>query len=370
MRIGIYNPRAGFSRSGGTETFLREMMKRLQDDHEVVLYCGAGDLLEEVRDLSVTVRQVPLLKKESRLNNAIASRTPVLPAEIESLSMYANARREGIFGEMNTDVDVLSTHYYLDNLLVSRTAPIPTLFRFPGIKQPSIRWKTMARLATPDAYLSNSEATAARLREWLGLEVDGTVHAGVDLEQFGPEADPAFKCDRASVLFVGRLDEGKGLFDLLKAQSQLGDATRLYLVGSGTLEDDLRESADTLGIADDVEFVGAVPHDEIHRYYAAADIFCLPSYHEGFPIVNMEALASGCALVSTQIDSIEEQVTDGETGLLVAPGDVDALANALRRVATDRDMRQRLVENGLERAEAFGWAEQAEKMSEYYECVR
>jgi len=367
MKIGIYNPRVATARAGGTETFLREMVKRLQDDHDIVLYCGAGELLDEVDDLSVEIAQIPFASKESRLNRLLSRWTPVLPAEVESVSMYTNARRKGIFSDIDDRVDVLSTHYYLDNVLVSRRVSVPTLFRFPGIKHPSIRWKAMHRFAMSDTYLANSEATADRLRQWLDLAVDGTVYAGVDLNQFTPEATPAFEDDRVSILFVGRLDNGKGLEDLLEAQSRLGDSCRLYLVGSGTLEEVLRTRARDLGIEDAVEFIGAVPHDEVHEYYAAADIFCLPSYHEGFPVVNMEAIASGCALVSTQIDSIREQVTEGEDAILVDPGDVDALTSALERLVKDNKTRQRIAANGLETAKKYSWESQAKEMERFYE---
>jgi glycosyltransferase involved in cell wall biosynthesis len=369
MRIGIYNPRVGFSRAGGTETFLREMMRRLQDNYEIHLYCGEDELLKEVQDLDIEITTIPVWKKESRRNELLAENTPLLPAEVESISMYWHARRHGVFDRLSNEVDVLSTHYYLDNLLVSRSTPVPTLFRFPGIKHPSVRWRTMAKFASPNCYLSNSQATAERLREWLDLDVDGTVYAGVDLDQFSPDTDPAFTSDRVSILFVGRLDDGKGLNDLLDAYARITDEAALYLVGSGVLEDDLRTRARELGIKDSVTFVGAVAHNEIQRYYAAADVFCLPSYHEGFPVVNMEALASGCALVTTRLDAIEEQVTDGEQALLFEPGDVDGLVDALGRAVRDEGLRDRLAENGLERSKAFGWDEQAKQMREFYEHV-
>lgn len=366
MRVGIYNARVGFSLTGGTETFLREMIDRIQDEHEIILYCGAGDLLEEVRDFDITIKQIPLKKKESRVNFLLSRATPIIPAEIESLTMYWNARRLGVFQRIAEEVDVLSTHYYLDNLLVSRSVDVPTVFRFPGIKQPSVRWKAMARLAEPDLYLANSQATAQRLRRWLDLEVEGTVYAGVDIEQFSIDTDPTFKCDRPVILFVGRLDEGKGLHDLLKAKSRIGERAQLVLVGSGTIEGDLRAKAQSLGIQDDVVFVGSIPHDEIHHYYSSADIFCLPSYHEGFPIVNMEALASGCAVVSTNIDSIEEQLDDGKNALLVQPGDIDGITDAFERLLDEPCLKDRLIENGLERATELSWDQQAAMMLDYY----
>lgn len=367
MKIGIYNPRVAIARAGGTETFLREMIKRLQDKHEITLYCGAGQPLDEVRSLSVDRVRIPFTEKETRLNRTLSSLTPMLPAEVESLTMYANAQRRGILNAINNRVDVLSTHYYLDSLLISRAVSVPTLFRFPGIKQPSVRWKAMQKFSDTDTYVANSEATAHRLRRWLDLNVDGTVYAGVDLDQFTPDGPAMFEDDTASILFVGRIDEGKGLRDLIEAQSRLGDVTRLYLVGQGTIESELRWLVQQYDIENVVQFLGAVPHSEIQEYYTAADIFCLPSYHEGFPVVNMEAMASGCAVVSTQIDSIREQITNGENGLLVEPGDIDGLTTALRRVATDTDLRTRLAEAGLRTAPKFSWASQAAEMEAMYE---
>ncbi|MFB6077360.1 MAG: glycosyltransferase family 4 protein [Halarchaeum sp.] len=367
MRIGIYSPRAGFSRAGGTETFLREMMKRLHDEHELVLYCGAGDLLDEVRELDVDVRQIALWAKESRRNALVADNTPVLPAEVESLSMYWHARRRDVFDRMADEVDVLSTHYYLDNLLASRAAPVPSVFHFPGIEDRSVRWRAMSRFATTASYLANSESTADRVREWLNLDIDGVVYPGVDLTQFRPDIEPAFEDERVAVLYVGRLDDGKGLFDLLEAQARLGTRTRLYLVGDGTLEGDLRRRADELGIEDDVRFVGAVDHEDVARYYTAADIFCLPSYHESFGMVNVEAMACGTPVVSTRIDAIEEYLDDGENGALVDPGDVAALTDALERLAESPELRDRLAANALDAASEFDWDVQADRLARCYE---
>lgn len=367
MKIGIYNPRVGVSDAGGTETFLREMMRRLQYNHEVVLYCGDGELITQVEDLSIDIRPITFTRKESRFNAILARWTPLLPAEVESLSMYWNAKRSGVFDEIDDHVDVLSTHYYLDNLLVSRSVTTPTLFRFPGIKQPSVRWKVMAKFADPDTYLANSEATATRLRNWLGLDTDGTVYAGVNKEQFASDVDPAFEDNRVAILFVGRLDEGKGLGELVEAQSRLTKTTRLYLVGDGTLRSNLESDINDRGLDESIRFVGPVPHDEIQRYYAAADIFCLPSHHESLGLVNLEAMAAGTPVVTTRIDAIEEYISNGENGVLVPPGDVRALTDALDQLAGDPDLRTRLAASGRATASQFSWSSQARKIETFYE---
>lgn len=367
MRIGIYNPRVGVAESGGTETFLREMLKRISPDHEVVLYTGTGELHGELDALDIEIRQFPIWIKEGRKNQLVAGKTPILPAEIESISMYSSLRQAGEFAAMAEDVDVLSTHYYLDNVLASRTAPVPTLFRYPGIKDLSIRWRFMARMARPDLYLANSGSTYARSRDWLDIEPCGTVYAGVDVNQFSPHAEPFFYSEVPVVLYVGRLDEGKGLDDLLWAFDRLDTEAELHLVGEGTLKSELEATAQNLGVDDSVVFPGAVPHSDIHRYYAAADVFCLPSYHEGFPVVNMEAMASGLAVVSTTIEAVQDQIDDNEHGLLVDPGDVSALTKALDEVLTDPDLRERLGSAGRKRSEEqFTWEIQATRMVEYY----
>lgn len=370
MKIGIYNPRVGIASAGGTETFLREIMKRLQYDHEIVLYCGAGDVIAQVGDLSIDIRPIPCIFKESRINSTLTRWTPLLPAEVESFSMYWNAKYSGIFAEIDDEIDVLSTHYYLDNLLVSRSVEIPTLFRFPGIKNPSPRWKMMAEFADPDTNLANSEATAARVQDWLDIEIDGIVYAGVNEEQFVSHVEPAFDDDRVAVLFVGRLDNGKGLYELLEAQTRLDKTTRLYLVGDGTLMSDLRNEVDDRNISESVKFIGSVSHDEIQNYYAAADIFCLPSYHESLGIVNLEAMAAGTPVVTTRIDAIEEYIKDGENGLLIPPGDADALTQALSRLANCPDLRSKLAAAGRTTATRFSWSSQAEKMEMFYKRTK
>jgi glycosyltransferase involved in cell wall biosynthesis len=370
MRIGIYNPAVGTRYAGGTETFLREMIRRLAQTHDVILYTGSGTLVPELVDSPVTVRQFPFLDKSRRLTGLLRTATAdqLLSAEVESLSLFAGthlARRIAA-----DDLDVLSTHYYLDNLLISRAVDVPTLFRFPGIRKPSIRWRVMARHADPTLYVSNSETTAGRVDEWLDIEVDGTVYAGVDTDRFSPTVEPAIETETFTALFVGRLDPGKGLFELLDAVAEVRQRTdtELLFVGDGILRSDLESRAEELGICGSTTFVGEVKHGEIHRYYASCDAFVLPSEHEGFPVVNIEAMASGKPVVSTYIPAVEEQITDGEDGLLVDVGDVKALAAAIKRLATDRELCNRLGDAARRKAvESFTWEVQAERMVELYE---
>jgi len=361
MDIGIYSPRVGFATSGGTETVVRELTKQMAKRHDVTLYTGVGKLLPEVERLDAEVVQVECLRKEDRLNERLTSLTPFLSAEIESVSMYRHARSSDVFDRLEGE-DVISTHYYLDNILLSRTLDVPNLFHIPGIRNPSIRWRAMARFASPDAYLATSEDTRQRSQEWLGIDVDGIVYPAVDREQFNPDATPAFEVDQPVVLFVGRLQEGKGVPDLLEAFDRLDTDAVLFVVGDGPKKSDFEAKANELGIGDAVEFTGPVPHQEIHGYFAASDVFCLPSYHEGFPVVNLEALASRKPIVSTSIDAIAEQVEDGTNGYLVTPGDIEGLAGALDRLLADPQRREAFGTESWSRSEQFTWDRQARKL--------
>ena len=100
------------------------------------------------------------------------------------------------------------------------------------------------------------------------------------------------------------------------------------------------------GLAGVVRFVGAVGQDELPEWYAWADIFCLPSFAEGLPVVLMEALLQGLAVVTTPIAGIPELVVDGRTGVLVPPGRVTPLADAIALLAGDPERRSRLGSAG------------------------
>ncbi len=356
----------GTSESGGTEAFLRTIVPYLAREHDITLYLGDGEFLDEVSNMNVTHFPIHFNAKENRTNRLISKYTPIIPAEIESVTMAINAHRSGVFEHMNREMDVVSTHYYLDNLLVSKQTITPTLFRFPGIKRPSIRWKAMVRLADTDTYVANSQSTALRVNKWLGIQPDGIVYPGIDLEQFSPDVEPAFNEDNFVILFVGRLDTGKGVGDLIDAHAKLPTDTSLYIVGDGTHRTQFEKRVNHHGIENRVTFVGAVPHDEIHHYYTAADVFCLPSYHESFGMVNMEAIACGVPVVSTKIDAIQEQITDGHNGLLINPGDVKALAGAIKKLYESPDLRKKLANTAQKSVKQFAWSSQAEQLTKLY----
>jgi glycosyltransferase involved in cell wall biosynthesis len=181
------------------------------------------------------------------------------------------------------------------------------------------------------------------------------VRCGVDPQQFRPQEAAAGAPEGGNgpvrVLAVGRLVGGKGfalLLDALHALVQRGRDVALTLVGDGPSRERLHAQAARLGLADRVEWVGALGQDEIRERYARADVFCLPSFAEGVPVVLMEAMAMAVPVVATRIAGIPELVEDGASGLLVTPGRADELADALGALVDDAGLRARLGAAGRE----------------------
>ena len=164
---------------------------------------------------------------------------------------------------------------------------------------------------------------------WSKLHV---VRTGVDCELFTPNGRSARP---GRVLTVARLVRGKGLDVLLDALHLLErrdiDA-ELIIAGEGPDRARLEQRVGELALEDRVQLTGAVGQDRIRELYAEAQVFCLPSFSEGVPVVLMEAMAMGVPVVATRITGVPELVDEGRSGLLVPPGRPDALADSLARV--------------------------------------
>lgn len=207
-----------------------------------------------------------------------------------------------------------------------------------------------------------------------GYPADRTiVHSiGVDVKEFEPPS--AQRRREQIVLFVGRLVEKKGCGHLIEAmatvQRRCPDAT-LVVIGSGPLREECEALTESRGVR--CRFLGAQPSAIVKAWMARATVFCVPSIvaasgdAEGFGIVFIEAQAMGLPVVSTRSGGIPEAVEDGRTGLLVAEGDREALAESILRLLQDRDLWQRFSIAGRTRViEQFDLARQTERLEEAF----
>ncbi len=149
--------------------------------------------------------------------------------------------------------------------------------------------------------------------------------------------------DKVHILFMGRVDERKGVPHLVKALARMKDIPgwRATLAGDGAV-DALRSEITALGLAHRVTVPGWLGPQDAASLLATGDILTLPSHAENLPMSIIEAMASGLGVVATPVGAVEDIVKDGETGLLVPPGDDVALADALARLVEDGELRQRL----------------------------
>jgi len=198
---------------------------------------------------------------------------------------------------------------------------------------------------------SFTESQLMKLSPYSDWKKFAVVRLGGDSGQFAPVARDAVQ-DGLEILCVGRLTPAKGqhlLIDAVDALGRAGRDVRLRVVGGGPDEASLRECAARMARPDTVVFEGPVNQDRIREFYARADIFCLPSFAEGLPVVLMEAMAMGIPTVSTYIAGIPELIRDGVDGLLVPAADLEALVQALVRLMDSRELRERLAASGRER---------------------
>jgi glycosyltransferase involved in cell wall biosynthesis len=173
------------------------------------------------------------------------------------------------------------------------------------------------------------------------------------------------------ILHVGTIEPRKNLSRLLDAyKAVLPDYPDLGLVllgKKGWLYDTFFEKLESLGLAEKVIFPGYVDEAELPAIYQLAEVFVYPSLYEGFGLPPLEAMACGVPVVSSNAASLPEVV--GNAGLLVNPVDIGEISQALRAVLDDRELRQRLGQQGLARAATFSWQKAATDLVSVYKTV-
>ena len=155
------------------------------------------------------------------------------------------------------------------------------------------------------------------------------------------------------VLFMGRVGERKGIFDLIRALPEVSARVpkmRLRVGGDGDIVR-LNQEIATNNLEPHVEVLGWISGQDKLDAYTTADVYCLPSYAEGLPISVLEAMAAGLPVVSTTADGIPDAVLDGKTGLLFQAGDIGAMAQHLVTLLTDPKLRDTMGTAGRERVE-------------------
>jgi glycosyltransferase involved in cell wall biosynthesis len=174
------------------------------------------------------------------------------------------------------------------------------------------------------------------------------------------------------VLFVGTLEPRKNLMRLVQAYAGLPASVRRHVSlviagGPGWLSETLRREVAERGLADRVRFIGYVRDEDMAPLYSLATVFAYPSLYEGFGLPVLEAMACGVPVLTSNVSSLPEVA--GGAAVLVAPTDVDAIADGLTQLLDDTALAAKLVARGLEWSTNFSWDRCARETLAVYESV-
>ncbi len=258
---------------------------------------------------------------------------------------------------------ILHTHSSKDSWLAGlagKRTGVPVLIRTRHVSIPVHAHRLNPVYRIPDRIIVTASATRDHLVRQYGLEPERvvTLPTGVDLDRFGPHVSgrpfrEEFGLDERTPLvgIVAQLRGSKGHDTFIEAARLLSGEnpdTRFLVVGDGLWRNIVREKVDREGMTDRVRLTGY--REDIPAVMAALDVLVMASIRtDGIPQAGLQAMATGLPLVGTDVGGIPEIVRDGETGLLVPPGDAPALADAVGRLIADKALRNRLGATGLER---------------------
>lgn len=340
------------------KSFLLGHLAALQQHYQVSLVVNARDrAFLHPYGLTVTVLPIPIYREIRPWHDikALFKLFRLLRAEhfdvIHSVTPKAGllAMLAGTWAQIPTRI-----HTFTGQVWVTRRGGMRTL----------LKWADRLVAAMASGLLVDSFSQRDFLRDQGIVSPDkATVLAngsisGVDTRRFQPRPDKGREIRRAEkipedalvFLYLGRLNRDKGILDLATSFARLSrihESLQLLLVGPD--EQDLRDQVLEIchGCADQVHFVDytAVPE----YYMAAADVFCLPSYREGFGSVVIEAAAVGVPAVASRIYGLTDAVKEGETGLLFPPGDVEGLQRAMEEMIVDPEQRAAMGERARAR---------------------
>ncbi|HZS61986.1 MAG TPA: glycosyltransferase family 4 protein [Gemmatimonadaceae bacterium] len=226
-------------------------------------------------------------------------------------------------------------------------------------------------IRTADRVIAISTATAREVSALAGDDVP------IEVIPYAVEmpSRKASRHDEATILYVGRLVERKGVAYLIDASASLPKA-RIVIIGDGPEREALENRAKERGVTDRVEFRGWVTPGDLDRAYSSATVFALPAVvdkrgdTEGLGMVLLEAMSYYVPVVTTALGGITDIVENDQTGLIVPPNDSEALAAALRRLIDDRALAARLGTAGERMIEErFSWPHIIDQFAAVYDSL-
>lgn len=329
---------------------------------------------------------------EERLDGITVWRVPFVPLypfHVHVHSRFVNR----LVRRMEGQWDIINEHTPLPPVITTKI-PIVTTVHSPMVADTAATHgfdlhAVAIRLQTPvsrqiETAIFQRSAKITAVAHWVAQALEAY---GVDKGQVAITGNGVEDCfldqvatDRVEpiVLYTGRLVLGKGLPELVEAASIVAEqfqdpALRFILVGDGNLHPDLCQRVRQAGLESQFEFRGAIGPDrrsELVQLYRQAQIFVLPSHHEGMPTALLEAMATGLPVISTAVGGSLEVIVSGDNGLMVPPREPKALAQALLTLLRDSSLRRCLGKAGRKTVEEhYSWNAVGRRYVACYEQV-
>lgn len=239
-------------------------------------------------------------------------------------------------------------------------------------------------LEQADCVIATSPQEAVKLRQVVSRKGQiRVIPCGINAQHFATVSKSVarqqleIEPNSRMILYVGRFDRRKGIETLVEACAKLRHSFQLYLVGGSRTDGSdaqeqkrIREIVRELGLEEVTTFTGPVSQDQLPAYYAAADVCVVPSYYEPFGLVAIEAMAAKTPVIASDVGGLKYSILDNETGALVPPCNVEALAAAISDVLTDPIRWKLLAESAQHRVQShFSISAVAAQMHQLYQCV-
>jgi N-acetyl-alpha-D-glucosaminyl L-malate synthase BshA len=230
-------------------------------------------------------------------------------------------------------------------------------------------------LKNADAVIALTKDMEKRMKKFCNRYIH-VIPNGIDLKVFEKSSPrkllPNLQITNSEriLLFVGTLRPVKGLKYLIQAMNILRNTgvekVKLIIIGDGEERQALKHLVKQLHLEDRVIFVGKIPNEKVPNYMTIADIFVLPSLSEGFPIVTLEAMASGLPIIASRIGGMPEIVEDGVNGFLVEPANPRDIAEKVTFLLKDEELRGRISKKNKEKIKNYSWEKIIEKLEEIF----
>lgn len=220
--------------------------------------------------------------------------------------------------------------------------------------------------ASPFVAISESTKTDL-IRRGIPADSISVIPCGIDTGFYSPGPPEP---EQGTFLYVGRLKRYKGVHLIISALGLLREAgkdCRLVVLGSGDYDPELRKLTSRMGLEESISFEGFVPQERKLHWLRRAWAAVFPSEKEGWGLTVVEANACGTPVIASDSEGLRDSVRDGETGILVPHGDLEALAGAIARLSSDPELRKDLGRKGLEWAGNFDWDSTARRMLQVME---